>query len=96
MVIESLTLSTSAQRLGALTAKFNGIIGGEVHLQSAAANTGITIFIGNSDVTTSKGYELAPGGVLRVSAGDVDAQAGNLYAIASSGTPRLNIVVQEA
>jgi hypothetical protein len=95
MVIDSVNLSTTAQRLGALLPALANINAGEVHLQSASANTGITIFIGNANVATTKGYELAPGGVLRVFAGDGDVVPSQVWAVASSGTPRLNVVVQD-
>ena len=96
MVIDSVTLSTTAAKLGTLSAKVaTAPIACQVSLQADAGNAA-AIYVGNSDVTTSKGWALTAGKELQVLCEETaDIQPQNLYVVAASGTPRLNILIQE-
>lgn len=96
MVIDSITVPTSATRLSTLSPKLAGVIAKSMVLQANSTNSTNVIYVGNSDVATTEGYELQAGGVLSIQAPDsMDLVPGSLWVIASTGTPRLNIVVQE-
>lgn len=50
----------------------------------------ITIYLGGSGVTTSNGYPLLAGQSVTLSS--INSEAGSLWAVAASGTPKLSVL----
>lgn len=101
MIIDSVTPPTGTSvTLLSLMPSLAGVIVKDVRLQGASGNSTNIIYVGagttSASATTSKGYELGPSGVLSIQAPDKgDVNVKNIWVIASGGTPRLNVAVQE-
>lgn len=97
MIFDQLTATTTGQSIDALSTKITGqnVICRGITLQAAAAN-GAAVYVGNSDVSSTTGYELVAGATLTINSSSSDLRVDTIFLRAASTTQKVNIAVQES
>lgn len=73
---------------GSATALASGAAVKGVRVQADYANT-TNVRVGDSNISTTRGIQLAPGDVIFIET----ANASNIYQIAESGSPKINVLI---